>query len=211
VGLPIDAVLFDFSGVLTRSPMHSFAEAAARAGIDVRLFVQIACGFGSYDDGSHPWHQLERGEIEVDDYDRRIREIAAAAGVTEFPGLPDLDSVVSADDVRHDMIDLVRRVRASGRRTAVVTNNVRDWVAWRQLVPADAFDLIVDSSEVGMRKPEARIYRHTAAALGVEPSGCVFLDDLAINVAGAVEVGMTGIVVDDTGRAAAELGALLGW
>jgi putative hydrolase of the HAD superfamily len=88
---------------------------------------------------------------------------------------------------------------------------VREWGdAWRSVIPMDVFHDVVDSSEVGMRKPDHRIYRLASDRLGVEPEACVFLDDQPENVDGARAIGMAGIVVDDPWAALAELDAILG-
>ena len=114
------------------------------------------------------------------------------------------------EHIRHapDMSGLVRRAHAAGVRTALLSNS------WGNDYPrdgwADMFDVVVISGEVGMRKPEHRIFQHTLGLLGLEPRDCVFVDDLPANVAAAVEVGMVGIrhvAYEDTRH---ELEVLLG-
>jgi putative hydrolase of the HAD superfamily len=111
------------------------------------------------------------------------------------------------------MVACVHRVRARGCRTALVTNNAREFrEAWLALLPFDEmFDVIVDSSEVGMRKPNPEIYRHALRELGgIEPTRAVFLDDFEGNVAAAIRLGLQGILVGpDPTAAIAELDALL--
>jgi putative hydrolase of the HAD superfamily len=103
-------------------------------------------------------------------------------------------------------------VRERGLRTAICTNNVREYGGWwRQSIPIELIDEVIDSSEEGVRKPQPEIYLRSAARLGVEPEACVFADDLPENVEGARAVGMVGIlVVEDRARAIAEIEALLG-
>jgi FMN phosphatase YigB (HAD superfamily) len=86
-------------------------------------------------------------------------------------------------------------------RTAICTNNVRPWAAWRDHVPTDGFDVVVDSCEVGLRKPEAAIYRLVAERLAVDVERCLMLDDFVENVDGARAVGMQAILVDETSAA----------
>jgi putative hydrolase of the HAD superfamily len=90
------------------------------------------------------------------------------------------------------MADAVRQVRAAGYRTALLTNISRDGDSmWRSLFPVDdLFDVVVDSSRVGMRKPDPRIFELTCERLGVAPQRCLFVDDLACNVDAAAELGM---------------------
>ena len=96
------------------------------------------------------------------------------------------------------MLDLLAELRAGGVRTAIVTNNVKALGAWRQLADWDALvDVVIDSCDVGMRKPEARIFRHACSKLGVEPANALFLDDMQANVDGAEAVGLAGMLVTD--------------
>jgi HAD superfamily hydrolase (TIGR01509 family) len=103
----------------------------------------------------------------------------------------------------HDMRGLVHRAHAGGLRTALLSNS------WGNSYPregwAEMFDAVVISGEVGMRKPEERIYRHTAELLDLQPAECVFVDDLPINVAAAAAVGMVGVHHTDYDRTAGEL------
>jgi putative hydrolase of the HAD superfamily len=110
------------------------------------------------------------------------------------------------------MVEVVRRLRSDGYRTALVTNNVREFGdTWRAMVPlAELFDVVVDSCEVGMRKPNPAIYHHALAALGdVAPERAVFLDDAPGNVDGARRAGLAAILVDDPDEAIEALWELL--
>jgi putative hydrolase of the HAD superfamily len=109
------------------------------------------------------------------------------------------------------MVDAVRRVRAAGHRTALLTNNAREWEpTWRALLPFDElFDVILDSSAVGLRKPDPAIYRLTCERLGLQPSECVFVDDLECNVVAARELGMEALLCASGPATAAEVLRLL--
>jgi putative hydrolase of the HAD superfamily len=115
--------------------------------------------------------------------------------------------------VHTEVVDAIRGLRAQGYLTGLVTNNVKEFGdSWRTLVPLDElFDVVVDSSVVGMRKPNPAIYLHALDLLGqVPPARALFLDDAPGNVAGAEAAGLHAILVDDPGTALAELRALLG-
>jgi putative hydrolase of the HAD superfamily len=201
---PIDAVLFDFSGVLTTSPWPAIS-ASARG--DLELLV------GPYhEDTDHPWHRLERGEITLDEWLTAVQAAAPAAG-TELDLTP-LQSLLSTLAVHDDVVDHVAALRADGYRTALVTNNVREGSAtWRAMIAVDElFDVVVDSSAVGMRKPNPAIFTHTLDLLGgIAPQRAVFLDDVEGNLAGARLAGLHTILVDDPpARALVELDLLLG-
>lgn len=206
----IDAVVYDFGGVFMASPFAAIRRMGEDQGIEFDHAMEIV--FGSYDeDNDHPWHRCERGEITIQDARHQIRELGRARG--QELDLYDMMKYLSADGgVREAMVECVRRVRASGLRTAILTNNVaeaRDF--WRPMLPLDElFDAVVDSSEVGMRKPDPRIYHHTLEVIGVVAERAVFLDDYPGNVTAAERVGMIGIVVeDDPSDAIARVDALL--
>jgi epoxide hydrolase-like predicted phosphatase len=207
----IEAVLFDFAGVLTGDPFGALVRYAKASGIDAADFAKIAVGRGDYGAGDHPWHRLERGEIDLVDFDRAADEMARSLGYGGFPPLP-VDSILAgALEVRQEMLELLGELRAEGVRTAILTNNVKALGAWRELADWDALvDVVIDSCEVGMRKPEARIFLHTCAALGVAPAHALFLDDMQTNIDGAAAVGLTGILVSDPSVAIESVKRLVG-
>src|SRR5262249_25661262 len=110
--------------------------------------------------------------------------------------------------------EATRRLRARGLLTALVTNNAREFSrGWRAMIPiAELFDAVIDSCEVGVRKPDPAIFSLALRELGgVAPEHAVFLDDFPGNVAAARRIGMHGVLVDDDPtRALAELELLLG-
>jgi epoxide hydrolase-like predicted phosphatase len=158
------------------------------------------------EDTDHPWHQVERGEMPITEYGAWLIAETHARGMT-------LPMRIMADMKPHDeMIDRVRSLRADGYRTAILTNNAKEVSdQWRSLLPVDElFDEVVDSSQVGMRKPNPAIYTYTADLLGIAPERAVFLDDAPGNVAAATAAGMRAILVGlDVGPALEELDAVL--
>jgi len=206
--MTIEAVLFDFYGVLTSSPWSTLASVGSGGDEAAVLAVLL----GAYDtDGDHPWHRLERGELAFTDYLTEVTVLGEAAGITV-----DFGRAVSADrriEVNESMVDAARRLRKDGYRTAVVTNNVREFShGWRGLVPVEElFDVAVDSSDCGLRKPNPAVFHHTLELLGgVAPNRAVFLDDSPGNVTGARAAGLHAIHVEDPAAALAELDDLLG-
>jgi epoxide hydrolase-like predicted phosphatase len=210
--MTIEAVLFDFGGVYTTSPFHVFVEAAAELGSTPEQVLALV--FGPYDrDTDHPWHRLERGEVALPDARRDIMANAAAEGL-EFDPLTILARMATGGrGAREEMVASTRRVRARGVRTALVTNNVKEFsVAWRGLLPLDElFDAVIDSSEVGLRKPDPAIFGLALRELGgIAPQAAVFLDDFHGNVAAARRLGMVGVLVEeDPASALAELARLI--
>ena len=151
-------------------------------------------------DTDHPWHRLERGEVELTEVIAHHREALAEAGIE----LPPPTSGAFDFEVNEAMVDLVRDLRATGISTALLTNNVRELRGrWYALLPyGELFDAVVDSHEVGMRKPNPAIYRLTLDRLGVEADRAVLLDDIHSNAVAAAEVGMIGLTVVDDGAEA---------
>lgn len=209
--MTIDAVVFDLGGVFTDSPFEAVRAMGEDKGAEFEQMLDIV--FGSYDrDTDHPWHRAERGEIDIATTRREIQERAQQQGFEV--DLFDVLKYMSSDGgVREEVIACTRRIRDDGRRTALLTNNIAEFSEfWRPLLPLDdLFDEVVDSSEVGMRKPDRRIYELVLDRLGgVSPDRAVFLDDYEGNVVAAREMGMHGIVVGvDPAPAIAELEALL--
>ena len=205
-----DTVVFDFGGVFTPSPFDAVAAMSEVAGVEPELALQFV--FGSYErDTDHPWHRAERGELTLDEARQQIRDETRAAG--HELDLIDLLASMSGSGIRDDMVERVRRLRAENVRTAMITNNVaefRDY--WRGMLPLDElFEVVVDSSEVGMRKPDPRIYALVLEQLGSVPAQSIFLDDHPGNIAGAEACGLRGVLVtSDYQLAIAELDGLLG-
>ena len=211
MGRQIEAVLFDFGGVFTGSPFAAVEEAGKRMGAKPGQLFEIL--FGSYGvDGDHPWHRMERGELSFADTREQVIAMGAEVGL-EFEPIEILMQTTAGGEARDVLIERVRELRREGYRTAIVTNNVKEFGArWRELIPVEElFELVVDSSEVGCRKPDPRIYQIALEGLGgVAPERAVFLDDFETNVEAARALGLHGILVeDDVRHAIAELDALL--
>jgi putative hydrolase of the HAD superfamily len=211
----LDAVLFDFGGVFIDSPFEATNRFAENNGLDPD--VLIATIFGSYErDTDHAWHRLERGEISIDEARNAISSEADSAGlgpVDLYAVLAELGS--ASRHVRDHMVDVVRLARVSGIATSVVTNNVDEFGDfWRTIIPLDElFDDVVDSSQVGIRKPDVAIFALACERLGVEPSSALFVDDHPGNVAGAEAAGLQavccGFTVAESVDAATRLTALI--
>ena len=195
--MTIDAVIYDFGGVFMGSPFEAMRRLGDEKGISMQLTLDIV--FGPYgDDTDHPWHKAERGELDLMTVREEIRALGAAHDLDV--DLFDMLKYISSDgSMRDAMVESVRRVRAAGLKTAILTNNIvegRDF--WRPMLPLDElFDVVVDSSEIGMRKPDPRIYQHTLELLGgIAPERALFLDDFEGNLVGARAIGMLAVLVE---------------
>jgi putative hydrolase of the HAD superfamily len=208
-----EAVLFDYGGVFVASPFSAADEYSEKLGLSPEKLLGIV--FGPYDrDTEHPWHRMERGEIAIEQAREEIfghgREHGVEVDLFEFFGA--IGSI--ANSIIEPMVDCVRGLKAHGYRTAIVTNNLAEFSEhWRKTLPLDElFDTVVDSSQVGMRKPNPRIFELALERLGeVKAERAVFLDDFPGNVEAARRLGMAGILVEaDPSGALAELRRILG-
>lgn len=203
-------MLFDFGGVFTPSPFDAVESAADEIGLPPDRLVSLV--FGPYDqDTDHPWHRLERGEIPIGEARDTIMEAARDSG-HEFDPIQLLVRM-GGGAPRQVLIDRVAALRDEGYATALVTNNVVEFREhWRKLIPVDAlFDAVVDSSEVGVRKPDPAIYHMALEKLGnVAAERAIFLDDYVGNIDAATALGLSGVLVTaDVTEAITELDRLL--
>lgn len=202
------AVLFDFGGVLTE-PVFRGREIddPDLVGL-IAFFLHETAGVYHLPSGTEDIHLLETGRISDIDFFTRLCARYAAAGHPRIDPRHARDFLLEHPlSMCPEMVDAVRAVRSAGYHTALVTNAARAATPmWRRILPdEDLFDVIVDSSEVGMRKPDPRIYLLACERLGVAPEECLFIDDLSCNVDAAQAVGMTAILCDDPVAAAAEI------
>ena len=160
-------------------------------------------------DTDHPWHRLERGEISMIEYREQLGPLVLEAGLQPMatvgnpersndPKAASRDGVNIQFEPNPPVIELVHHLKAAGFRLGVLTNNVREFrdLWWPMLDFANIFDDVVDSHEVGMRKPNHAIYELSLSRLGVAAHRTAFLDDAQSNANAATAVGMHGIWVD---------------
>jgi putative hydrolase of the HAD superfamily len=208
----IKAVLWDFGGVILSSPFEAFNHHEDEAGLP-RDFIRSV---NAADPHANAWARLERSEISLKEFDELFAEESARLG-HRVQGAIVLDLLHG--EIRPEMVEALRRVRAAGLATACLTNNVISADDTGHVDPTGRrervgevmamFDAVVESSKVGVRKPEPRFYEIACALLSVTPAECVFLDDLGINLKPAAAMGMTTIKVLDAPQALADLEAVL--
>ncbi|HET9731547.1 MAG TPA: HAD-IA family hydrolase [Acidimicrobiales bacterium] len=206
----IKATLFDFGGVILSSPFEAFSSYERANGLPDG-FIR---GVNATNPHDNAWARLERGEVDLEQFCALFEEESAAAG-HRVAGM-DVIGLLSGE-VRPQMVEALRRCRERVK-TACLTNNFvlageEDTPGRRAEVEQvmSLFDLVVESSKVGVRKPDPRFYEMACEGLGIEPSEAVFLDDLGINLKPAREMGMTTIKVSDPDVAIADLERVLGF
>jgi putative hydrolase of the HAD superfamily len=203
-------LIVDFYGVLTDGIDTAMRAWSDLDDIDYAHFQEVMAewfgDFGGFEARYNPVHALERGELEVPDFEREL-----ALRLTGRDGHPPaaeglVERMFSRFAHAHDMAGLVRRAKVSGISTALLSNSWGDQYlreGWR-----DMFDVVVISGEVGMRKPEPRIFTHTVTELGLPPESCVFVDDHVANIHAAASLGVVGVWHRTYEQTAAELEVL---
>ncbi|MFM2073495.1 MAG: hypothetical protein RLZZ623_3759 [Actinomycetota bacterium] len=203
-----DAVLWDFGGVILTSPFDAFKRYEAERGLRTGFIRSV----NATNPHTNAWAQLERSDIDAVAFDAIFAEESARLG-HRIPGADVL--ALLAGEVRPEMVAALDVIKDAGYRQACLTNNVSG--EHSSAARADEigtimarFDAVIESSKVGVRKPEPRFYEIACETLGVEPAACVFLDDLGINLKPAAAMGMLTIKVLDASQALASLELALG-
>lgn len=206
------AVLWDFGGVILSSPFEAFRTYEREAGLP-EDFIRM---LNARNPDTNAWAKMERSEVSLEAFVRLFEAEASAQG-HKLDGWRILRSL--SGDIRPQMVEALRRCKAAFR-VACITNNMKSGEGpGMSRTPDKAraigeimtlFEHVVESSKLGWRKPDPRIYRHACDLLGVEPEHCVYLDDLGINLKPARALGMRTIKVGDPDVAIAELEAIVG-
>ena len=203
----IEAVLFDFGGVILSSPFEAFAEYEIEAGLPVDTIRKI----NTTNPDTNAWAQFERREVDPEEFARLFEGEASVLGY-EVDANRILEGLHGS--LRPSMVKALQRC-ASRFKTAMLTNNITpiDSQPFTEDVQkvVGIFDLLIQSSIEGCRKPEEKFYEIACNRLNVEPENCVFLDDLGINLKPARAMGMTTIKVIDPEDAIKELYEILGF
>jgi putative hydrolase of the HAD superfamily len=203
----IRAVLWDFGGVITTSPFESFARYERDNGLP-KDFIR---GLNAANHHENAWAKLERNQVSFDEFCDLYELEAKEAGHPI-----DARAVLAclSGDVRPEMINALQRIREEGLKQGCLTNNFTA-MEREQSNPRskllDVFDVIVESSKVGVRKPEPEFYKIACDLLAIEPDEAVMLDDLGVNLKPARELGMRTIKVTDADRALRELEGIVGF
>jgi len=205
----IEAVIWDFGGVLTSSPFEAFARFESERGLPADIIRRT----NANNHWENAWAKFERAEVDLEIFDRLFAEESLALGA-EVRG-KDVLPLLSGD-LRPEMVEALRVVK-SRLKTGCITNNLPANAigsgAGRSMYVAEVmalFDHIIESAKIGLRKPDPRIYRMMTEALGVDPKACVYLDDLGVNLKPARDMGMTTIKVVNAPQAITELEAATG-
>ncbi|MEZ5560527.1 MAG: HAD-IA family hydrolase [Pseudomonadales bacterium] len=208
----IEAVLWDFGGVLTTSPFEAFNRYEAERGLPADFIRTV----NATNPESNAWAMFESSQISLDQFDEQFARESHQLG-HEIRGR-DVVALLSGD-IRPRMVDVLRHCKHH-YSVACITNNVksgqgpgmaRSGERAGQVAEVMAlFDLVVESSIEGIRKPNPRIYQITCERLGVDPGAAVFLDDLGINLKPARELGMRTIKVLSEAQAISDLAAITG-
>jgi putative hydrolase of the HAD superfamily len=206
------AVLWDFGGVILSSPFEAFNRYETEIGLP-KDFIR---GLNARNGDTNAWAKMERSEVSLEGFVELFEEEARQQG-HKLDGWRILQSL--SGDIRPQMVEALRRCKRAFR-VACITNNMKHGEGPGMARSADKakavaeimtlFEHVVESSRLGMRKPDPRIYRHACDLLGVQPEECIYLDDLGINLKPARALGMRTIKVGDPDAAIDELQAMVG-
>jgi len=206
------AVLWDFGGVILSSPFEAFNRYEAEAGLP-KDFIR---SLNARNPDTNAWAKMERSEVSLEGFVALFEEEALRNG-HRVDGWRILQAL--SGDIRPQMVEALRRCKAAFR-VACITNNMKSGEGpgmsrspEKAKAVADImtlFEHVVESSKLGLRKPDPLIYRHACELLDVPPESCVYLDDLGINLKPARAMGMRTIKVGDPDLAIAELEAMVG-
>ena len=193
--MTLQAVLWDFGGVLTSSPFDAFARYESDHGLPKDFIRSINAVNGD----TNAWALFERNEVDAAAFDDLFRAEALAKG-HDVPG-KDVLALLSGD-LRPKVIAALKACK-SRVKVGCITNNVKSgkgagmsFDAAKAGAVADVmtlFDHVIESSKIGLRKPDPRIYELMCETLGVDPDQCIYIDDLGINLKPARAMGMTTI------------------
>ncbi|WP_025033318.1 HAD-IA family hydrolase [Bradyrhizobium sp. DOA9] len=207
--MAIEAVIFDFGGVLTSSPFEAFTRFETERGLPADIIRRT----NAANHLENAWAKFERAEVDIDKFDELFaaESLALGAEVRGRDVLPLLQG-----DLRPEMVEALKRIKAQFK-TGCITNNLPanaiGSMTGRSLYIAEVmvlFDHVIESAKIGLRKPDPRIYQMMVETLKVDPNDCVYLDDLGVNLKPAREMGMTTIKVTSGAQAIAELEAATG-
>ena len=212
------AVIFDLGGVVLGSPLHAIAAFEEEHGIPAGFINHHVAG--SAPDGA--WHRLERGEVGVGEEFFRLFDRELQQAGREISSRQMMERIRTVTEPRPVMLEAIDRLRAAGLLVAALTNN------WSHSGPGgeegedghldrlqgaglkERFDHFLESSVLGLRKPDPEIYRYACRVLDIEPREAVFLDDIGANLKSARALGMTTLKVDDPETAIVELEEVVG-
>ncbi len=206
--MTVQAVVFDFGGVIITPITNKIAVLAERHGTDATTMLEILMG-PRHESSGHAWHRAERGELAVAEIQDLIVPVAAERGI-ELHG-DEIDVMLDAGtyDMNTQVLDRIDALRGEVL-LGLLTNSFQEFrPTLERDVDLSRFDVVMDSSAEGSRKPEPAIYRRTTEALGVPAESVVYLDDFDHNLGPAKAEGWQTIHVTDPDAALAELDRLL--
>src|SRR3981081_1088818 len=205
----VEAVIWDFGGVLTTSPFEAFARFEIERGLPADIIRRT----NADNHWENAWAKFERAEVDLEAFDQLFAAESLALGA-EVRG-KDVLPLLSGD-LRPEMVEALRLVKSRFKTGCIPNNlpaNVIGSLGGRSLYVAEVmalFDHVIESAKIGLRKPDPRIYRMMVEALGVDPKACVYLDDLGGNLKPAREMGRTPIKGVNAPQEIADLEAATG-
>ena len=190
-----ECILWDFGGIFTGSPFYSIDIYSSHLGVKSQELIELVLGYG-LDDGDHHWHRLERGERTMVEALEEIEVLTSTRGIEGFEIRDFFKSMGGKSDTTEEMFDAVRRYKDLGINQFILSNNILEFSSsWKSMLPENIFDGIIDSSEVGIRKPDPKIFMLALEIADNSADKTIFLDDYLEHVHVAEELGIKSIHV----------------
>ena len=210
--LRFSSVFWDFGGVITSSPFEAFSNFELNNNLPKDFIRKV----NSTNHKSNAWAQLEQSKINLEEFDVLFKKESKSLGY-EVSGGQILNLLQG--EIRHEMVNALEKLKKENFTLACLTNNFNsgdknqsalDDINEERTKIMNNFDYIIESKELGIRKPDIEFYLKALEISGADPKKTIFLDDLGINLKPAKELGMTTIKVLDSDQALKELGNLIG-
>ncbi len=210
--LRFSSVFWDFGGVITSSPFEAFSNFELNNNLPKDFIRKV----NSTNHKSNAWAQLEQSKINLEEFDVLFKKESKSLGY-EVSGGQILNLLQG--EIRHEMVNALEKLKKENFTLACLTNNFNsgdknqsalDDINEERTKIMNNFDFIIESKELGIRKPDIEFYLKALEISGADPKKTIFLDDLGINLKPAKELGMTTIKVLDSDQALKELSNLVG-
>ena len=210
--LRFSSVFWDFGGVITSSPFEAFSNFELNNNLPKDFIRKV----NSTNHKSNAWAQLEQSKINLEEFDVLFKKESKSLGY-EVSGGQILNLLQG--EIRPKMVNALEKLKKKNFTLACLTNNFNsgdknqsalDDINEERTKIMNNFDYIIESKELGIRKPDVEFYLKALEISGADPKKTIFLDDLGINLKPAKELGMTTIKVLDSDQALKELGNLVG-
>lgn len=210
----VRGVIFDWGGVITTPIVDTVmawleADGISRESYSAAMRPWVRQAYGP-DQAESPIRGLERGELSDADFEQTLAAALVTVDGEPVPAAGLLKRMFASSQIQPEMVDLIAELRQRGLRTGLLSNSWGSRVSYPYQMLNELFDDAVISGEVGMRKPEERIFHLASSRLGVPPAETIFVDDVEGNIVAAKALGFGVVHHSDPATTRARIIELLG-